>query len=265
MKKLFYFFSKAIFVLVAILCFLSFYGCRTQKAENETTKLFLAGDTSQAMIASANEWINSDPDNPIPHAILNLVYNDLRKSVLTKKELKLAYNSRESLQRVMDWSSKLAEKNTNNPHAYLLKGVSFEEYGDNETAIASYKKAIDVDPTYKQGFISLGLLYFYNNQLQEALNVYLALSERYPNYASVYCSIGLVYMKNNEMEKAIKYLKKAVELEPNNLIFLLDLSSMYIDTKATEKAIPILKKIVELDPGGDIGEECRLNLLKLQN
>ena len=264
MKKILGISSKAIFFLIVIIGVFCVFGCSSKRFETETTKSFLAGDTSQA-VKNANEWIASDHDNPVPHAILNIIYTYSDKTDLLKKELKLAYDSKEDLQKIIDWSSKLVKENQNNPHAYLLKGVAFEIYGDNQTAVTSYLKAIEVDSNFKQGYQSLGNLYFFNDQLQKALIVYSFLIKKYPNSSSPYCSVGLIFLKNDETEKAITYFEKAVELEPNDLVSLFNLANVYMDINAKEKAIIVLKRIIKLDPNGEIGEESKINLFKLQN
>ncbi|MEN9640376.1 MAG: hypothetical protein RLZZ262_2245, partial [Bacteroidota bacterium] len=45
------------------------------------------------------------------------------------------------------------------PFAYYLRGRMYKETGDTTLAYSSYKTAIDVDPTYYDAYIEIGLIY----------------------------------------------------------------------------------------------------------
>jgi tetratricopeptide (TPR) repeat protein len=249
-----------ILVTIAVIIFIT--RCNTEEFEFKTTQSFLSGNNPETVI-NAKRWIKRDLRNPIPHAILNLVYAEMGNYDLLKIELRLAYNSVKRRKIVLDWSSKLVEENKNNSRAYLINGTAFDIARNNQLAISSYLKAINIDQNCKQCLQSLGNLYLYTEQFQKALNVYSEMICRYPDDASSYVCVGLIYDIFNDMEKAIENFEKAVELEPNNLINLYNLSEAYIKIEAKNKAIEILRKIVELDPDGEIGQESKSALSKL--
>lgn len=63
---------------------------------------------------------------------------------------------------------------------------------------------------------SLGYTLMGNDNIDDAINVFLENIELFPKSSNVYDSAGEAYMNHGESEKAIKYYKKSMQLNPGN-------------------------------------------------
>jgi len=263
MKKL----PMHIFSVILATTMLYFCGCNREnarRAEEQATKSFLSGDLSQTL-NDAKLWAAEDPRNPVPHALMNIAYTGLQNRPGLKAELKLAYGSNDRINRVAGWAAGLVVANPNNPRAYELKGLVAEIADDNQSAIEAYHKAMEVDPSYAQGFESLGNLYLATSQPDKALVVYFRLLNENTNCTAVACDhIATVYVMKKNMPRAIEYFEKSVKLDPNDLVGQYNLAGAYLETDANEKAIAAFQKVVELDPNGEVGQDARRKLAYLQ-
>ncbi len=249
-----------IFLTALMICTCS---CKSvDEAEKQSTQSFLEGNWPQT-VDRARQWAKQDSENPVPHALLNIAYTELQARDAMKAELEPAYGSSDRVTKVEGWASALVLSNHNNPRAYLLKGLAYEVAGDNQTAIDAYRAAMTVDPSFKQGYESLGNLYLANHMLDEAQAVYSALLERDPNYSAAYDHLATVYVMKGDMQQAVSYFEKAVAHDPNDVTAEYNLASAYLDRGAPEKAVPVLQKVVQLDPTGEVGQDAKQKLAGL--
>lgn len=103
---------------------------------------------------------------------------------------------------------------TNDAVHFSHMGLALYQQQQFEAARAAYQKAVDLDPSRPQRFVSL---------------------------AQVYRSLG-------QLQNAIIALNKAVEMEKENTDFLLLLADIQMEMKNYDDAEVILKKVSESDP-----------------
>src|SRR5687768_6636207 len=115
------------------------------------------------------------------------------------------------------YADKACAINPNHPKAlnYLANWHS-DELSDYDHAIALYKKALSIDPTFDFPYIGLGSAYSSQKRFDEALDAFQNSLNVSPNDSKVYCAIGDVYEKKGDFESAIKNYKKAFELDSNS-------------------------------------------------
>jgi len=129
------------------------------------------------------------------------------------------------------------EKEPDNKQLYFSLGVVYDELGNTEKAVESYKKAIELDPNYFDAVYNLGALYF-----NEGVEMNNAANEIEDNEE---------YNKAREAAKGVfkeglPHLEKAHELDPQDagaiaslqqLYALLDMTEKYQEMKAKLEAI----------------------------
>lgn len=132
-------------------------------------------------------------------------------------------------------------------------------------AVDEIKRAIQIDPTYVQGFVNLGDILRIAGEWSSAVKYYTRAIELSPDSPGVYNNRGVTYFKWNEkyITQAIDDFTKAIELKPDyatayenrgNMYYLLKNFKMALDnyheytrlvgSKANET---ILKRIAELE------------------
>lgn len=142
--------------------------------------------------------------------------------------------------------------NVNNPEAYFLKGVAYEESRDTANALSSYITAVEQDVDYYEAYIRLGLIYskrkdpialeFYKNafrirptsievlyntaiyhqevgNLDDAVATYSQILDLNPNYALAYYNLGYLYLEyDTAYTTAIDNFRKALANNPGNFL-----------------------------------------------
>ncbi|MBN1180911.1 MAG: tetratricopeptide repeat protein [Bacteroidales bacterium] len=130
-------------------------------------------------------------------------------------------------QEALEYIGIAKEKDPGNASLYFAEGNLFEKTGDKDKAFASYTKATEIDPTYKDAYYNLGVM-FYNSAVE--LNDEAMKITNNDEYAKAKTKI------DEEFNKAVPYLEKALELEPDNITTMKTLGSLYTWLNMEEKA-----------------------------
>src|SRR3954468_2842574 len=157
-------------------------------------------------------------------------------------------------------------------YAQFLLGHRFEENEDETSAIAAYKRAMELDPTAADIPAQLAGLYLKQSKVQEALAAAETSLKLAPTNHEANRVLGTVYAALSESQdpaaggrgadksdanvtKAIHHFELALEgvaaeSDPN---IRATLARLYVRTNAYEKAIPLLTDLVNQEPGWQDG------------
>jgi tetratricopeptide (TPR) repeat protein len=104
---------------------------------------------------------------------------------------------------------------------YMQEGLANFQQQKYDQAIASYEKAIKLQPRASAAYNMIGMAYrFKYNQL------------RVPEFR----------------QKEIAAFQKAVEIDPKNWVAMINLATDYYADGQKDKAVPLFKKALELNP-----------------
>ncbi len=151
----------------------------------------------------------------------------------------------------IELASKLIESNTNDCKAYALRGSSYKEldelalamndlliavkcdstqadafgqlahvyslYGDIETAILTYTKAISLDKTDGENYLDRGLCKKELARYDEAVSDLLISISLDSTIQDAYGILGEVYLRTAKYEEAFKAFNKSISISPNAL------------------------------------------------
>lgn len=81
-------------------------------------------------------------------------------------------------------------------------------------AIIEYKKALKLNPYYKEAYLNLGKAYQAKQLFEEAISQYKKAIKLDKKYVPAYINLALCYENQNLLTKAEINLKKAIELDP---------------------------------------------------
>ncbi len=137
-----------------------------------------------------------------------------------------------------------------NPLIYYYRGFALDKTGEQDKALADYKKSIELDPEFqlslgeagkilaKKGDIN-GAVVFYKKSFElgttdvlalynygaclinlgnndDALKVFEKILSIDPGYPDAFYQMGIIYLGKNDNAKAKEYLQKFIELDPDN-------------------------------------------------
>jgi len=119
--------------------------------------------------------------------------------------------------------------------------------GDNKNAIASFSKAIEIDPDSVEARNNLGVAYFNQSNNQKAMEYFQKAHDMDPKSPEVLYNLGITMRGAREFEKAIDCYQKAIELDPEFYAAYNNIGVAYMNLDKNEEAGESLQKAVELE------------------
>ncbi len=113
-----------------------------------------------------------------------------------------------------DAPKKALEINLESAYSYVSRGIVYKKQGELELALDDYNKAIEINPEYANAYLYRGYLYHNQGELELALADYNKAIEINPEYADAYNNRGLLYNNQGELELALADYNKAIEINP---------------------------------------------------
>jgi tetratricopeptide (TPR) repeat protein len=115
---------------------------------------------------------------------------------------------------------------------------------DSNQAVKMLWQATEIDPTFNEAYVYLGLYYNSRENFAKVVEVYQKLVKYQPQEVSAYLNIGEAYMSFNppRFDQAATYYRKAYELDPKSSFAALRLGEMLARTGDRTQAIRYLKQ-----------------------
>ncbi len=118
-----------------------------------------------------------------------------------------------------------------------------------DSAIAEYKRAIDLYPRYSEAFEQLGLAYYYRKMDTAAFNAVTRSIELDPKKATAYNSLGTFYFdRAKDYQQALELFQRAVQLYPSYIDGWRNLGCTYATLQQTDKALDAFQRALKYDP-----------------
>jgi hypothetical protein len=118
--------------------------------------------------------------------------------------------------------------------------------------------ALDLHPTYVNGYLNLGLAYYKLNDLDSSAIIWKRAEELYPTnpYLNIYYGVIIprlmaeAYQKGQQkdFQKAVEYMRLAVWLQPNNPETNYNLGGAYFSVGRADSAEVYFRKALKLKP-----------------
>ncbi len=115
---------------------------------------------------------------------------------------------------------------------------------DSEKAVKLLWQATDIDPTFENAYVYLGLYYNSRQDFADVVKVYQKLIKYQPKQVSAYLNIGEAYMSFSpaRTQEALPYYRKAYELDPNSSFAALRIGEIMAQQGNRDQAIHYLKQ-----------------------
>jgi tetratricopeptide (TPR) repeat protein len=138
--------------------------------------------------------------------------------------------------------------NPRNPVVQVEVGRIFEAGGNLDQAVASYRKALDADPTYVPALLGLVEAQVRSGKTDDALASVQNLVRQSPQSANAQLLLGRLLLRKGDWAGAVGALEKAAAGLPRNAEAHARLGYAYQFTRRAPEALTAYRKAVELDP-----------------
>jgi tetratricopeptide (TPR) repeat protein len=123
-------------------------------------------------------------------------------------------------------------------------GASYEQLKDNKSAVAAYRRSLDLDPDNLDTERGLANALLADGQLDEALKVLTGIVAAEPQDAQSQIRISEIQRRQGNYEDALKTLDKAKPLAPDSLELTYNEALLYDSLGRYDDAISVLTKLV---------------------
>lgn len=132
------------------------------------------------------------------------------------------------------------------PYYYLgIIDIMDRNTGDYK---AKFEKAISIADTSKEAYVNIGLAYFQQNEIEDAVKTLDQGISKFPEEYRLYYIKGLSLQRINKEPEAIQYFEKAVEMNPDDLGMLSTLALAYDTQGNFSKSTEIYEMALKIDP-----------------
>jgi len=180
---------------------------------------------------------------------------------------------------VTEFEAAKAAANEKDPNLQLIMarlGDAYDSAGRADDAIAAYKRAIELKPSFAY-YNNLGGIYGRANKIEDATAAYQKAAEIDPaNAAQAWLNCGITLSNVGKYKEAVEPLKKATELDPKSskawyllASALIADPSIYKQTAGKIEVTPLpgtaeaYQKAIDLDPNGQYGQQAKQGLDQL--
>ncbi len=205
---------------------------RIEEAENEIKKKKRVSrddkDKVKSLVERANVLIENGNDEEAIKCLIQALTLDEGHNK-AKYSLAMLYMNKEMFGAATALLEQLALSTGKAKH-YSHLGLAYYKQSSYDDAVRAYQKAVEIDDTRPQRFISL-------------------------------CQ---VYRLTNKPNNAIIALQKALDLEEDNVEYMILLADLLIENEEIDQARDIIKKALEIEPENSTLKELNKELKKVE-
>ena len=221
---------------------------KTQRLLSRAKKLITKGEIN----AAKQIYISIIESHPLnKEAKIGLVeLNQIKEVKPNKSQLEaiVGFHKTGQFQEALAAINGLIKTYDKDPFLYNIKGSCLCETGDLSASIASFEKAILINPDYAEALYNLGVAYQKLDQPDMAIETYkkaIAIQHAYP---TAHHNLGIIYFQKDQMNSAIKSFEWAIAYSPNYSEAIRNLGSALQKINHFDEAKKQFEKVISLDP-----------------
>lgn len=134
---------------------------------------------------------------------------------------------------------------------HILRANALAGLKDLEGAVATFEKAIELDPQRSSTFAELGALQMTAGNRDAAESAFKTAIEIAPSSASAHLAYSNFLLATRDLPASAQEVRTALELEPKNLVANRAMAMHYLLTNRAAAAEPHLTFVAEKSPGPD--------------
>ena len=146
----------------------------------------------------------------------------------------------------LEMFQELRKRNPNDRNILLGLGIAQQNLGFNDSAIATYRSLLKIDPRNVDARVNmLGILQTQNPEL--AYQELKALWEDNPRDSGIAAQLGMVSAELGNTDDAVRYLGIASSIDPTNPAHYYNMAVIYDRAGAKKDAVTLYERALEVD------------------
>lgn len=158
------------------------------------------------------------------------------------------YDRRAPQERAFEAALKRVKENPDNADAQVALGWALFQKGQYNEALASYKRATDLDPKNFKAHYNLGLAYAKVEKWERAMDQFERAIEIAPNNFTPHYDLGLAYRAVGKLDDALAEISLAYKLNPGSVDIIYAMGQVYEQQGDRESAVQQYQGALSLDP-----------------
>ena len=131
--------------------------------------------------------------------------------------------------------------------AHFVEGISFEEQGEMDKALAAYRKVLDVDPGQAELASRVAALLTRQDDFPQAIDVLKDATKANPNASEPLLQLAFIYAKYlRRSDQALEYVNRAIALNPRNIDAYERLCEIALMTGDEKRAVESLDRAAQV-------------------
>jgi tetratricopeptide (TPR) repeat protein len=130
--------------------------------------------------------------------------------------------------------------------AHYNLGRLLAQRGDLDDAVTHYKKALEINPADAEAENNLGVTLFGSGRVNEAIAHYQDALKIRPDYAEASCNLASALLSKGDLDGAIARYSACLALSPNQAEAQYDFASALLRKGRTDEAIVHYEKVLQL-------------------
>jgi predicted O-linked N-acetylglucosamine transferase (SPINDLY family) len=156
-------------------------------------------------------------------------------------------NAIESQSRVSR-SSRPEDRSAESPAALLDAGNALKDEGRLDEAVASYRKALSIDPGFSGAYVNLGNVLHVQGKTAEAITSYQKALAIDPNFLEAHFNLANTYRDQNELNDAVTHYERSVAIRPDFPDAYYALGHVFRHQGRHKDSLACYQKALALDP-----------------
>mgnify|MGYP003986176215 FL=1 len=215
---------------------------------SKANKLLKKGEIQEAKQIYSNILESSPSNKEAKIGLKNIENSDKTQPTQEQLDVVIQLYSGGQMDKALSSISQLIKDFPNIPLLHNISGACYSALGPIESAIISFKKAINLKPDYEEAYYNLGVVFHQTGQLGEAINSYekaISIKHAYP---TAHNNLGLIALSLSQLDNALKCFEWAVAYSPEYAEAHNSLGAAFQELKQFEKAKDAFIKAVTLNP-----------------
>jgi predicted O-linked N-acetylglucosamine transferase (SPINDLY family) len=132
-------------------------------------------------------------------------------------------------------------------HALELK-PDFPGLSQMEKALASGRRALELEPDSAHAHNNLGVAFHGSHQLHRAIACYQRALALKPDLAEISINLGLAYQQQGQLDEALRSFRQAVQTEPDSAETYLNLGNVFKEQTRLAEALGCYRQALSIRP-----------------